>query len=64
MEVMYNEGEIPASTTGEEQEEQDKTCHKCGLRQYGENCANCDIPLEEEKKKDDDLDEYDWRERR
>lgn len=48
-----------------EQEEGDKTCPQCGLRQYGESCANCDTPLDEEdKKKDDDLDEYDWRERR
>ena len=48
-----------------EQGNQDKTCPSCGLRQYGDSCANCDTPLgEEEKKKEDDLDEYDWRERR
>jgi len=48
-----------------EQEENDKTCPQCGLRQYGKSCANCDTALDEEdKKKDDDLDEYDWRERR
>jgi len=44
----------------------DKTCPQCGLRQYGDSCANCDVLLENEEKektKDDD-DEYDWRERR
>lgn len=47
-----------------EENADDKTCPQCGLRQYGETCANCDTPLEEDKKKEDDLDEYDWRERR
>lgn len=50
----------------EEKQNQDKICPQCGLRQYGDACANCDVLLENEEKektKDDD-DEYDWRERR
>lgn len=43
----------------------DKTCRTCGLRQYSDICANCDIPIEEDKeKKKEDEDEYDYRERR
>ena len=55
----------------EEQEEtktDDKTCKNCGLRQYGDTCINCNTPIEEEedldKKKEDESDEYDYRERR
>jgi len=55
----------------EEQETKDpeeKTCSICGLRQYGEVCAGCNTPIEEEpdldKRKEDEADEYDWRERR
>ena len=61
---MYDEDE-----TNEEASE-DKVCPQCGLRQYGDSCANCDILLENEekedldKKKEDEADEYDWRERR
>ena len=50
----------------EETKEEDKTCPECGLRQYGDFCANCNVLLENEEKektKDDD-DEYDRRERR
>ena len=45
---------------------EDKTCPQCGLRQYGDTCANCDVLLENEEKEKtkDDGDEYDWRERR
>lgn len=46
----------------------DKTCPLCGLRQYGKICANCNTPIEEEidpdRRKEDEYDEYDWRERR
>ncbi len=44
----------------------DKTCPQCGLRQYGDFCANCEILLENEEKEKtkDDSDEYDYRERR
>ena len=52
----------------EETKSDDKTCPNCGLRQYGEVCANCETPIEEEtdldKKKEDDYDEYDWRDHR
>ena len=58
---MYDEEE---ETT--EENKDDKTCPQCGLRQYGDTCANCDVLLENEEKeeKKDDADEYDWRERR
>ena len=57
---MYDEEE------NEEQKSEDKTCPGCGLRQYGDSCANCDILLENEEKEKtgDDDDEYDRRERR
>ena len=58
---MYEEEEEKKEKTKE-----DKICPQCGLRQYGDTCANCDVLLENEEKektKDDD-DEYDWRERR
>lgn len=46
----------------------DKVCPLCGLRQYGDICANCDTPIEEEvdldKKQEDEYDEYDWRDHR
>jgi DNA-directed RNA polymerase subunit RPC12/RpoP len=49
-------------------QDEDKTCPLCGLRQYGKICANCNAPIEEEvdldKRKEDESDEYDWRERR
>jgi hypothetical protein len=50
-----------------EHKEQDTICPLCGLRQYGNICANCGIKIkeeEEDRKKEDDDDEYDWRERR
>jgi hypothetical protein len=52
-----------------EKESEDKTCPSCGLRQYGDICQNCGIPLDDDhedemKKKEDDDQEYDWRERR
>jgi len=59
---MYEEEE--EETTEENKE--DKVCPACGLRQYGETCANCDVLLENEEKEKtkDDSDENDWRERR
>lgn len=57
---MYEEDEEIATTTD------DKTCQRCGLRQYNDICVNCNIPIEDdekEKTKDDD-DDYDRRERR
>lgn len=51
----------------ETSEEKDNFCPRCGLRQYGNICANCGTKIkdedEREKTKDDD-DEYDWREKR
>ncbi|MFA6274244.1 MAG: hypothetical protein WC662_03720 [Candidatus Paceibacterota bacterium] len=60
---MYEEENL------EEEKSDDKTCKLCGLRQYGNICANCETPIEEEeedldKKKEDEWDEYDYRERR
>ncbi len=47
---------------------EDNTCPQCGLRQYSNFCVNCQIEIEdtpeEENKKEDDADEYDWREKR
>ena len=59
--IMYEEEK---ETTEENNE--DKTCPQCGLRQYGDTCVNCDVLLENEEKEKtkDDSDEYDWRERR
>ena len=61
---MYDEEGI------NEEKSEDKVCPQCGLRQYGKTCFNCDILLENEeledldKKKEDEYDEYDYRERR
>lgn len=48
--------------------EEDNSCPKCGLRQYSDFCASCNIPIkhseDDDKKKEDDDDEYDWREKR
>jgi hypothetical protein len=53
---------------GEEIKSEDKICPGCGLRQYGTVCANCQIEMEteedSEKRKEDEYDEYDWREKR
>jgi hypothetical protein len=60
---MYDEEETEENTTTE-----DKSCPTCGLRQYGETCANCNTAIAEDpdldKRKEDEADEYDWRERR
>lgn len=60
---MYDEEE-----NIEEQQNDDKVCRQCGLRQYGSVCANCNVEIEPEedpdKKKEDEYDEYDWREKR
>lgn len=51
-----------------EQGDDRSVCPKCGLRQYGETCANCHIQIydeeDPEKAKEDEYDEYDWREKR
>lgn len=60
---MYDEEENEDTNSSD-----DKTCPICGLRQYGEVCAGCNTPIDEEvdldKRKEDEADEYDWRERR
>lgn len=38
----------------------DPTCPRCGLRSFDEECANCGTPIVD--KKDDEDEEYDWRE--
>jgi ribosomal protein L37E len=38
----------------------DTTCGRCGLRAFGTECPNCGTPLVD--KKDDEEEEYDWRE--
>lgn len=51
----------------EENITEDCSCPKCGLRQYGNVCAICNTKIkneEETEKKEDDYDEYDWREKR
>ena len=53
----------------EEQKDDRNACPTCGLRQYGTMCANCNAEIENEeedpdKRKEDEYDEYDWRERR
>lgn len=35
-------------------------CPRCGLRSYGENCANCGTPIIDNSDVEDE--EYDWRE--
>ena len=37
-------------------------CPRCGLRSYDDFCQNCGTPIID--KKDDEEEEYDWRERR
>ena len=61
---MYDEEYEKENT---ESSEKDTTCPFCGLRQYGDVCARCGIPIKEEEEKEktpDDDDEYDRRERR
>jgi len=53
----------------DDQKDDRNTCPTCGLRQYGRVCANCGIEIEDEekdldKRKEDEYDEYDYRERR
>ncbi len=36
------------------------TCPRCGLRSYEEICSSCNTPILD--KKDDEEEEYDWRE--
>lgn len=52
----------------EELKDDRNICQKCGLRQYGSVCANCETEIEPEedmdKRKEDEYDEYDWREKR
>lgn len=58
---MYDEEENNEETS------EDTACPQCGIRQYGSTCQNCGSKLEDEdldKKKEDEADEYDWRERR
>ncbi len=55
--------------SSEEQKDDRNTCPTCGLRQYGTVCANCGIDIDNgeedpDKKKEDEYDEYDYRERR
>ncbi len=38
------------------------TCPRCGLRSYDYQCAQCSTPIVD--KKDDDEEEYDWREKK
>jgi len=60
---MYDEEE----NNEEEKTSEDNVCPLCGIRQYGDVCQNCGSKLEEEdldKKKEDEADEYDYRERR
>jgi|GEM_PF-1865686 len=62
---MYDEPE-------EEKKEKDEThiCPICKIRRPGKVCPDCNIVLEDEpeedpeKRKEDEYDEYDWRERR
>jgi len=44
----------------EEKEKKEPTCPRCGLRSYDDECANCGTPIID--KKDDEEEEYDWRE--
>jgi ribosomal protein L37E len=37
-------------------------CPRCGLRSYDSECANCGTPIVD--KKDDEDEEYDWREKK
>lgn len=61
---MYDDENTNEDLTKDER----NVCPKCGLRQYGSVCASCNIEIEGEedpdKKKEDEYDEYDWRERR
>jgi len=54
--------------TNQEEQDERNACPRCGLRQYGKICANCSVEIEPEedpdKKKEDEYDEYDYRERR
>lgn len=43
-----------------EESSKDPTCPRCGLRSFGEECQNCGTPIV--SKKDDEDEEYDWRE--
>ena len=53
----------------EDQKDERNICPQCGIRQYGSVCGSCNIELENEeedpdKRKEDEYDEYDYRERR
>ena len=43
-----------------EKVKKEPTCPRCGLRSYGSECANCGTPIVD--KKDDEDEEWDWRE--
>lgn len=45
-----------------EQKSGDSNCPRCGLRTYEDPCPSCGAPMVD--KKDDEDEEYDWRERR
>ena len=45
-----------------EQEKKEPVCPRCGLRSYDNQCANCGTPIVD--KKDDEDEEYDWREKK
>ena len=40
----------------------DSNCPRCGLRTYEDTCPNCGTPIIDNK--DDEEEEYDWRESR
>lgn len=47
-----------------EETKQDPTCPRCGLRVFGEECGACGTPiiLDKKDKKEDEDDNYNWRE--
>ena len=51
---LINENEVEKIPTS------DPTCPRCGLRSFDDECANCGAKIVD--KKDDDEEEYDWRE--
>lgn len=62
--MFEEENEINQEETRDER----NACPQCGIRQYGNVCANCQTEIEPEedpdKRKEDEYDEYDYRERR
>lgn len=44
----------------ESKEKKEPVCPRCGLRSYDIHCAQCGTPIVD--KKDDEEEEYDWRE--